>query len=434
VPVRSVNLEVVFEGFGFMSVPFADAFCGRRVFVTGHTGFKGSWLSIWLHRLGARVTGYGLAPYTDPSNFIVSGVEELLERHHEADIRDADRLAAAMKEADPDVVFHLAAQPIVRRSYEEPRYTIEVNTIGTCNVLEAVRALDKPVVVICITSDKCYENVEQPWGYRENDEMGGYDPYSASKGAAELVISAYRRSYFHPDKLHEHGVKVASVRAGNVIGGGDWSRDRILVDVASHLARGEAVPVRSPHACRPWEHVLEPLGGYLTLAAKMLESDDPRYLSAWNFGPMPGHEMPVSELVDLFVHHWGEGAWDDLSDRNANAPYESGILRLCIDKAIWNLGWRPRWGSRGGVEHAARWYKRHYHGDGNMRAACLQDITDYENAEAAHDDHDATDRDDRFQTATAGLLPFIDLPSMFSAVTTETSASVVKLCELACML
>ncbi len=315
---------------------------------------------------------------TDPSNFEVSQVRQLLQSHHEADIRDAPTLARAMREATPEVVFHLAAQPIVRVSYKEPRQTFEFNAIGTASLLDAVRALKKPCVVVSITSDKCYENVEQVWGYREVDTLGGYDPYSASKGCAELIISAYRRSFFNPEKLSEHGVKLASTRAGNVIGGGDWSRDRIVVDVARAIAAGQPVQVRSPHSVRPWEHVLEPLSGYLSLAARLLSSDDPHWCSPWNFGPLLGEEVPVGKLVEEFIAAWGAGSWQDVSSQQQ--PHEAQILRLCIDKSVWNLGWTPRWSVRQAVEHTARWYKRFYKGDKKMRDACAADIEAYVNA------------------------------------------------------
>ncbi|MGA2253779.1 MAG: CDP-glucose 4,6-dehydratase, partial [Thermoguttaceae bacterium] len=319
-----------------MNPATGQAFAGRSVFVTGHTGFKGSWLSIWLHALGAGVTGYALAPPTNPSNFDVSGVCDLLGAHHVADLRDQASLLAALEAAAPEVVFHLAAQPLVRESYANPRETFDVNVMGTVNLLEAIHVLKRPCVVLAITSDKCYENREQTWGYREIDALGGHDPYSASKGAAEIAIAAYRRSFFPPGQLNRHGVKLASVRAGNVIGGGDWAKDRLLTDVVRHLQAGQPVPVRSPWAIRPWQHVLEPLGGYLSLAARMLQSDDPAMCDAWNFGPMSGEEIPVCQLVELFIQAWGNGAWQDVSD--PLAPHEAGVLRLCIDKAVDQLG------------------------------------------------------------------------------------------------
>ena len=335
-----------------------QAFAGRSVFVTGHTGFKGSWLSIWLHALGARVTGYALAPPTSPSNFEASGVRDLLVAHHEADLRDAASLHSALKAASPDVVFHLAAQPIVRESYANPRETFDVNVMGTVNVLEAIRVLGKPCAVVVVTSDKSYENREQAWGYRECDALGGHDPYSASKGAAEIITASYRRSFFLPQRLQQHGVKLATARAGNVIGGGDWAKDRILTDVVRHLQAGQPVPVRSPRAIRPWQHVLEPLGGYLSLAARMLESNDPSWCDAWNFGPAPGEEIPVGQLVELFVQAWGSGAWQDVSD--PNQLHEAGVLRLCIDKALHQLGWRPRWNVAEAIRRTADWFRRFY--------------------------------------------------------------------------
>ena len=361
-------------------VVLGQALAGRSVFVTGHTGFKGSWLSIWLHALGARVTGYALAPPTSPSNFEASGVRHLLAADHQADLRDATALQASLQSAAPDVVFHLAAQPIVREGYANPRDTFDVNVMGTVNLLEAIRAVQLPCVVLVVTSDKCYENREQVWGYREIDALGGRDPYSASKGAAEIVTAAYRRSFFPPGQVQRHGVKVASVRAGNVIGGGDWAKDRILTDVVRHLQAGQPVPVRSPRAVRPWQHVLEPLGGYLTLAARMLQSDDPAWCDAWNFGPLPGEEIPVSQLVELFVQAWGSGSWQDASDREG--PHEAGVLRLCIDKALHQLGWRPRWGVAEAVRRTAEWFRRFYASSSpepDSLAACREDIEAYEN-------------------------------------------------------
>ena len=353
------------------------AFKGRSVFLTGHTGFKGSWLSIWLNRLGARVTGYALKPCTAPNNFDASRVREILADHHEADIRDRNALEGAIRAAAPDFVFHLAAQALVRESYRDPRETHEVNVIGTAAVLDAVRALNKPCVVVAVTTDKCYENREHVWGYRETDALGGHDPYSASKAAAELVISSYRRSFFAPSKLSAHGVKLASARAGNVIGGGDWSKDRIVTDVIRSLAEGRPVAVRSPRAIRPWQHVVEPLSGYLMLAAKMDSSHDPAFCDAWNFGPAQGTELPVGELVDQFCKVWGDGSWDDKSD--PHQPHEAGCLRLNIEKAIWNLGWRPRWNIATTIDRTAQWYKAHASNQAaSMRDACERDIQYYE--------------------------------------------------------
>ncbi len=362
-----------------MSGSLRDAFAGRSVFLTGHTGFKGSWLAIWLHRLGARVVGYSLPPPTTPSNFELSGVRDLLAAHHEADIRDGDGLKKALLDADPDVVFHLAAQALVRDGYARPRETFEVNAIGTASVLDVVRARGKPCVVLVITSDKCYAQREQAGGYREDDPMGGHDPYSASKGAAELVTAAYRCSFFAPTRLAQHGVKLASARAGNVIGGGDWARDRIITDVVRSLAAGQPVPVRNPLAVRPWQHVVEPLHAYLTLAARMLHSDDPAWCEAWNFGPLPGDDVPVSKLVEQFIVVWGAGSWKDVG--TPDQPHEAPVLRLAIDKAIAQLGWRPRWALVEAIRRTAAWYRRYYEEKrANMRAACEADIAAYESA------------------------------------------------------
>jgi len=354
----------------------------RSVFLTGHTGFKGSWLALWLAQMGAKVHGYALDPPSEPSNFEASRVAEMLASHTIGDIRDHDRLLAAMKRARPDAVFHLAAQPLVRLSYETPRETFDVNVLGTASVLDAVRALGTPCTVLVITSDKCYENREHVWGYRECDAMGGYDPYSASKGAAEVLVASYRRSFFHPEKVAQHGVKLASVRAGNVIGGGDWAKDRIVTDVVAALAAGRPVPVRSPLAIRPWQHVLEPLSGYLALAEKMIAENDPRWCDGWNFGPVAGDERPVRDLVETFVAAWGSGSWDDQS--NGQHPHEAKILRLCIDKARAELGWRPRWNFEEAVNRTARWFQRHHRDPTKpMDEACREDIAAYVSARKA---------------------------------------------------
>lgn len=359
------------------------AFAGKSVFLTGHTGFKGSWLALWLSRLGARVTGYALPPPTQPSAFVAAGVRDLLAQHHEADIRDNARLTEAMRAAGPDVVFHLAAQPLVRASYADPRETFDVNVIGTASVLDAVRALSRPCAVVVVTSDKCYENREHVFGYRETDPLGGFDPYSASKGAAEIVVASYRQSYFPAARDGDHGVRLASVRAGNVIGGGDWARDRIVADIARSVSANEPVLVRNPRAIRPWQHVLEPLAGYLLLAARMLsDSDGARWGEAWNFGPSSVEFVTVGELADLFVQAWGKGAWQDVS--TTGQVHEAHLLRLSIDKVVSRLGWRPRWSVRETVRRCADWYRGFYacreteRSAGFMRAACLTDIADYE--------------------------------------------------------
>ncbi len=355
-------------------LPLEPAFRGRSVLITGHTGFKGSWLALWLSHLGAKVTGYALAPPTTPSNFAVSRMHALLAGHHEADIRDADRLAHVLAETKPDVIFHLAAQSLVRESYANPRHTFDTNVMGTVNLLEALRRRARPCAVVIVTSDKCYESRPQVSRYRESDTLGGHDPYSASKAVAELVTAAYRRSFFDPARLQAHGVKVASARAGNAIGGGDWARDRIVVDAVTHLAQGQAVPVRNPQALRPWQHVLAPLSGYLQLAARLLESADPRYCAPWNFGPRPEDEATVKDLVEGLCRAWGNGRWTDTSD--PSQPHETAILRLSIDKAQQELGWRPTWHLAEAISRTVAWYRRYYEAPAEpMRDACLADLS-----------------------------------------------------------
>ena len=377
---------------------FTTTFSGKRVFLTGHTGFKGSWLALWLARLGARVYGYALPPPTEPSNFVLSGVEKLVVGHTLADIRDARALTAALDAAQPDLIFHLAAQPLVRLSYEQPQETFDVNVMGTACLLDAVRGLRRPCAVVVVTSDKCYENVGHERGYCESDPMGGFDPYSASKGATELLVASYRRSFFHPERLAEHGVRLATARAGNVIGGGDWARDRIVTDMVASLVAGTPIPVRNPHAVRPWQHVLEPLSGYLTLAAALLDAnsvapglqpevagsspiphrsgDAPAtFCAGWNFGPVCGGEFTVGELAGAFVQAWGGGSWQDVSQ--PGQPHEAAILRLNIDQAGRELGWHPRWDCAETVARTARWYRRVLLEQADAHAECVADIEAY---------------------------------------------------------
>jgi CDP-glucose 4,6-dehydratase len=304
-------------------------------------------------------------------------VRELLSAHHVADIRDTDRLTAAMRDAEPDVVFHLAAQSVVRRGYREPLSTFSVNVMGTAAVLEALRLLNRPCAAVMVTSDKCYENREQVWGYREDDHLGEHDPYGASKGAAELVIRAYRESFFPAHQIAQHGIKLASARAGNVIGGGDWTPDALIVDVVTALSRGNSIALRNPRALRPWQHVLQALSGYLTLAASLLQRDDPGLCSPWNIGPLPGNEIPVRELVELFIEQWGNGKWADRSD--PSSPREANILRLCIDKALWQLSWKPCWSIQQVLRHTADWYCSYFNGE-HMQGRSFQQIAMYETA------------------------------------------------------
>ncbi len=368
------------EGMG-VSVPFEGTFRGLPVLVTGHTGFKGSWLTLWLHRLGAKVTGYALPPATEPSLFRAAGVRDRLATHHEADVRDRVTLRSAFAAAAPTVVFHLAAQPIVRRSYAEPFATLETNVLGTAAVLDTIREMGQRCAVVVVTSDKCYENREQGRPCRESDRLGAHDPYSASKAAAELVVEAYRLSFFPPAEAARHGVWVASARAGNVIGGGDWSADRIVPDCARAIAAGRPVRLRSAGAQRPWQHVLEPLGGYLTLAARLLQGDAPHLAAEWNFGPRPGDEATVRDLVSALMKAWGTGSW--VEEPEPGAPPEASALRLAIDGAARALDWRPRWSLDEAISRTACWYRRHAElGDvpGAMADTCLAEIRDYESA------------------------------------------------------
>ncbi|MBI1247923.1 CDP-glucose 4,6-dehydratase [bacterium] len=354
-------------------------FKDKSVFVTGHTGFKGSWLSIWLADLGAKVSGYSLPAPTEPSNFHLSGVESMLEHHTIGDVRDREGLAAALIAADPDVVIHMAAQPIVRASYREPVENFDINVMGTVHLLEAVRQRGKPCTVIVVTTDKCYANNEHGWCFREVDPMGGHDPYSASKGAAELVVASYRDSFFSPEKLDQHQIQVASVRAGNVIGGGDWAENRIVVDVQAALAEGRSIVLRSPDAVRPWQHVLEPLSGYCQLAATMLANPDPKWCSGWNFGPETRDEMTVAEIVDTFINIWGSGHWEH--DVENNVLPEAHVLRLSIEKAIAQLKWSPMWSVEEAIQRTAHWFREYHQDPGqSMLEACRRDIHAYESA------------------------------------------------------
>jgi CDP-glucose 4,6-dehydratase len=349
---------------------------GKQVFVTGHTGFKGSWLVMLLHRLGAHVTGYSLAPPTSPSLFDAAHVRELVADHHEADIRDSARLANAVVAARPDVVMHLAAQPLVRLSHRDPLETFSTNVVGTASVLDAVRGLHRPCSVIVVTSDKCYEPHDDGHPHDETDPMGGRDPYSASKGAAELLAASYRRSYFPPERIAEHGVQLATVRAGNVIGGGDWAEDRIVTDIVRHLVAGQPVPVRNPAAVRPWQHVLEPLSGYLSLAAAMLAEPSARWCSGWNFGPAAGDDVTVRELAESFIEAWGCGSWEDVHD--PRAPIETHALRLAIDKATAQLPWRPKLNPHEAIRRTATWFRKFTVGSAIARSLCDADIESHD--------------------------------------------------------
>jgi len=325
---------------------FSDVFRGRSVWLSGHTGFKGAWLAEWLLQLGATVHGYALEPNTQPALFNQLNLAGRL--HHELqDVRDAAAVSQSIQQAQPDFVFHLAAQPLVRLSYDQPVQTYATNIMGTTHVLEALRSLKKPCAAVFITTDKCYENREWLHGYRENDTLGGYDPYSSSKAAAEIVIAAYRRSFFQ-----NHPVRIASARAGNVIGGGDWATDRIVPDCIRALQVNRVITVRNKIATRPWQHVLEPLSGYLNLAAAL--AGNPALATAFNFGPTHESNRTVADLVQEILKHW-PGRWEDQSD--PQAVHEAGLLQLSIDKAYALLGWTPVWGFSTAIEQTVQWYQ-----------------------------------------------------------------------------
>ncbi|MBM3394569.1 MAG: CDP-glucose 4,6-dehydratase [Betaproteobacteria bacterium] len=330
-----------------------SVFAGSRVLVTGHTGFKGSWLSLWLTQFGARVSGLSLDVPTRPSHFEAASLESVLQDQR-LDIRDGPALMKAVKENQPDFLFHLAAQPLVRRAYEDPFETWRTNTLGTVNVLEALRGVERPCVAVLITSDKCYDNVEWVWGYRETDALGGPDPYSASKGAAELAIRSYVKSYFPKGGP----VRIGVGRAGNVIGGGDWAEHRIVPDCVRAWSRGETVRLRNPSATRPWQHVLEPLSGYLALAVA-LHADQKLHGEAFNFGPPAQQNSSVGALVTTMAKHWDQVRWDDSSSQDTG-PYESSLLKLNCDKALHQLRWRAVWDFEVTVRETAVWYRQYY--------------------------------------------------------------------------
>ncbi|PPK41407.1 CDP-glucose 4,6-dehydratase [Trinickia symbiotica] len=345
---------------------------GKKVFVTGHTGFKGSWLTLWLTAMGARVTGFSLTPDTAPNLFELArvghGIESVID-----DIRDRQRILSAIESAAPEIVIHMAAQPLVRASYVNPVETYETNVLGTVHLLDAIRHVKGVRSVVIVTTDKCYENREWDWGYRENEPMGGYDPYSSSKGCAELVTAAYRSSFFNPSTYSTHGVAIASARAGNVIGGGDWSADRLVPDIMRAITNGETVKIRNPYAVRPWQHVLEPLSGYLILA-ESLYSQGVRHAEAWNFGPHDADARPVEAIVGRLTSQWGENARWQLD--GGDHPHEATYLRLDCSKARGRLGWRPRWDLDRALDEIVAWHKAAARGE-DMRAVTLAQIDAY---------------------------------------------------------
>lgn len=349
-----------------------DSWKGKKVFLTGHTGFKGAWLSIWLHALGAEVTGYALKPPTKPSLFALCRLDRRVKSHI-GDVRDAAKLKRAMQAARPGIVIHMAAQALVRESYRAPAETYAANVMGTVNLLEAVRACGTVKAVVNVTTDKCYENKEHLRGYKEGEPLGGYDPYSSSKACSELVTSAYRNSFFNPVDYKKHGVALASARAGNVIGGGDWAADRLIPDIIRAALKGEKARIRSPRAVRPWQHVLEPLAGYLVLAEK-LYTHGPRYGGAWNFGPDAGDAKDVEWIVKRLFAAW-PGAPGYVIDKGRH-PHEAHYLKLDSSKARHALGWAPRWRVGAAIDKVMDW-TRAYGAKQDMREVCLAQIKEY---------------------------------------------------------
>ena len=351
-----------------------DIYRGAKVVVTGHTGFKGSWLIAWLKQLGAIVSGVSIDVPSEPSHYNSAKLYDQVDDYR-IDIRDNNELKLILKKIQPNFVFHLAAQALVRPSYNSPFDTITTNAIGSVSVLDALRTLDKPVVVVMITSDKAYDNVEWMWGYREVDRLGGKDPYSASKGMAELAIRSYVESFFNsPDS----NVRIGIARAGNVIGGGDWAIDRIVPDCIKAWSRNEIVNIRSPNATRPWQHVLEPLSGYLALGA-LLSKDYNNHGEAYNFGPEANQNHPVSVLIDEMSSYWSQVRWNDVSKSEIHV-HEAGLLKLNCDKALFDLSWRPTMNFKETVEMTVEWYKTFYESkDSYMYDFSMKQITDYTN-------------------------------------------------------
>lgn len=330
----------------------------RKVFITGHTGFKGAWLSLWLNRLGAEVVGYALEPPTTPNLFDVCNLSEII-KSIKGDSRNYNFLKNSLAANKPDIVFHMAAQSLVRQSYYDPIETYSTNVMGTVNLLEAIRQTGDIRAVVNVTSDKCYENKEWIWSYRENEPMGGYDPYSSSKGCSELITRAYRQSYFIPDDDHPHKVAIASVRAGNVIGGGDWGKDRLIPDCIRSLANNKEILIRNPQAIRPWQNAFDLLRGYLLIAEKLYQYGD-RYAQAWNFGPTEDSAIPVNKIVQLMLRHWGGGSWKDMSKSESKQLHEARYLKLDCSKARAELGWKPIIDDEESIRWTCEWYKAYY--------------------------------------------------------------------------
>ena len=349
---------------------------GKKVLVTGHTGFKGAWLSLWLVQLGAEVTGYALQPPTTPSLFEICSLDTSVHSYI-GDVRDYDNVLRTIKKTRPDVVFHLAAQPLVRESYRNPVETYAINVMGTVNLLEAVRQVETIRAVVNITTDKCYENKEWCWGYRENEPMGGYDPYSNSKACSELVTSAFRSSFFNPADYDKHGVAIATARAGNVIGGGDWASDRLIPDFIKAIEVGEKIQIRNPVAVRPWQHVLEPISGYLMLAERLYK-EGAAFAEGWNFGPEDSDAKSVEWIVQQLCLLWGEGAAYEIDQ--GEHPHEATYLKLDCSKSKIRLNWQSNWSLHEALARIVFWNKA-YREEQDMKEFCLKQITDYRKAQ-----------------------------------------------------
>ncbi len=355
---------------------FGGFYAGKHIFVTGHTGFKGGWLALWLHRLGATVHGYALNPPTEPSLFECAGIGTTLATDTRADLADFERLKVALHNTEPQIVFHLAAQPLVLASYRDPLGTLATNIMGTANVLEAVRAVHTVRTLVIITTDKVYKNTEGIHPYCETDSLGGHDPYSASKAGAEIVAASYRASFFSGQ--NDHLISVATVRAGNVIGGGDWASDRLIPDCVRAFVKNERVRLRFPRAVRPWQHVLEPLTGYLQLAQRLFGTDGAKFAKAWNFGPDVAGDATVGEIAEITARLWGDGARVTCAPSPQNA-HEAGSLRLDSTLARTELGWRPRWPLDQALAQTVAWYRAWSRG-ADMAAISLDQIRVYEEA------------------------------------------------------
>jgi CDP-glucose 4,6-dehydratase len=360
------------EGMVMMNDFLKNTYGGKKVLLTGHTGFKGAWLLTWLQQLGAEIAGFALPPEQDDDLYnLING--DALCKSFIGDIRNSEELRSAVESFQPDFIFHLAAQSLVRRSYQSPSETFDVNVMGTVNLLEVLRGLQKECTIVIITTDKVYENREWHYPYRESDHLGGYDPYSASKAAAEIVVSSYRRSFFNTDTFNIHRKAIASARAGNVIGGGDRAKDRIIPDLVNALTNGKELTVRNPYSVRPWQHVLEPLSGYLLLGAK-LKQEPARYADAWNFGPYIDDCLTVKELVDRAFAYWGKGSY--ITEPSVKKDlHEASLLKLDISKTIADLGWKPRFNSSQAIEQTLEWYRSA--SGGNALLLTQQQISKY---------------------------------------------------------